>query len=45
MEQKKNPGRDITIRYDSLYDKEAEEAVCGAIILESQAIYLSLIHI
>ena len=39
MEQKKNPGRDITIRYDSLYDKEAEEAVCGAIILESQAIY------
>lgn len=39
MEQKKNPGHDTTTRYDSFYDKEAEEAVCGAIILETQAIY------
>lgn len=39
MEQKKSRSHDITSPCDSFYDKKAEEAVCGAIILESQAIY------
>ena len=39
MEPKKKPDRDTTSPCDGFYDKEAEEAVIGAIILESQAIY------
>ena len=39
MEPKKKPGHDTTSPCDGFYDKEAEEAVIGAIILESQAIY------
>lgn len=39
MKPTKSPAPGTTSPYDNFYDREAEEAVCGAIILESQAIY------
>lgn len=38
MKPTKSPVPGTTSPYDNFYDREAEEAVCGAIILESQAV-------